>query len=285
MCQISEKSKPSPEDIGHLKKKEKIGKGAFSVVYRYEHAKTRDQMAVKVISLQNLDDRQIKIINREVIIHRALKHENIVKLISPIVSDEFAYIVMELCEDGSLYEHVMAQINKRLDLEEVRILFRQMAAAVSFVHSCGVVHRDIKPANFLLKASNSIIKLADFGLAASIEPGELKSTSCGSINYMAPEILRSARNAQPFYGHSVDVWSLGCCFYFMLVGTCPFNRRNIEATVCAIQLNSQNPIPTHILLGFDDYAVILMDQMLTTDPDARIAAAKILEHGFLNLKL
>jgi serine/threonine protein kinase len=270
------------QDIGELKKVERLGRGAFSEVFCYEHRKTRYRVAVKIMALKGSDDLK-KRISREVHIHRMLRHENIVQLFAPIISDEYAYIMMEICEGGTLSSHVRKQEGRRLALEEVRFLFFQMAAAVEYIHTSQIVHRDIKPSNFLLRADLHNIKLTDFGLAAQIEPGEIKHTACGSPNFMAPEIIGpkvTKRGEKSFYGQAVDIWSLGCCFYFMLVGYCPFDRRSLEATFKAIRDNSQNPIPLQIFIGFDDHSAVLMDQMLTTNPSQRISAREILEHDF-----
>lgn len=264
----------SPKDIGQLKRIERIGRGAFSDVYCYENRATRQRVAVKVIPLHGADRRQI---NREVRIHRLFDHNNIVKLFAPVLDNDYAYLLMELCDGGTLFKYVRRQIARRLCVEEVRFLFRQMALAVEYVHIRGVIHRDIKTSNFMLSADRRNIKLMDFGLATRFEPGEMKYTSCGTPNYMAPEIVD--KNVA-FYNEAVDIWSLGCCFYYMLVGECPFERKTLEETFQAICKNQQNPIPTRVLIEFDDCAAVLMDQMLTVAPSNRISAFEILRHEF-----
>lgn len=277
-------SEEPSSDIGLLRRVRKIGHGAFSDVYCYRHIKTRLHVAVKVIALTGMSDDDKRHISREVRIHRSLSHTNIVELFAPIVSDEYAYMIMEMCDGGNLFSFVQKHVLKRLPLEDVRSFFRQMAAAVDYIHANGVIHRDIKPSNFLLQADLTTIKLTDFGLSAPIEPGELKITCCGTPNYIAPEIAEyKASNTEKrgLYSLPADIWSLGCCFYFMFVGRCPFERETLEETFAAIVRNDQNYIPTRVMIGFDDNTAPLMDDMLETNPLLRITAREIVEHPFL----
>lgn len=109
------------------------------------------------------------------------------------------------------------------------------------LHRMGIVHRDLKPANIMFTTiKNSftdqeaeIVKVIDFGLC-----GDLKDTSadsllydkCGTVGYLAPELLRSKRGG-PLYDCKADIFSLGCIFYYMLTGRSLFKGKNQDATL------------------------------------------------------
>lgn len=262
------------QTIGQLQKVAQLGSGAFSKVFCYEHPENHYRVAVKVICVKGLSDSKKNKIEQEVLVHRDLHHANIVQLYAPIMSADTAYLMMEICEGGTLLDHINKQPLQRLAQETVQKLFFQMASAVAFIHARNIVHRDIKPANFLLSNSTTV-KLADFGLAAQIKPGEVLKTACGTPNYIAPEVL-----GYDGYDQRADVWSLGCCFYLMLVGHCPFQKKTVGTTYAAIQKNSRNPIPTDVLLELSNPAFFLLDRMLTTNPSDRITAREIVKHFF-----
>ena len=91
------------------------------------------------------------------------------------------------------------------------MILKPVADAIRFMHSQDLVHRDIKPENFVhvRKGLNSTLKLIDFGMASVSGGGELLETICGSLDYVAPEILRGEK-----YGQSVDCWSYGVVLYY-----------------------------------------------------------------------
>lgn len=91
-----------------------------------------------------------------------------------------------------------------------------MAKAIDYLHQKGIVHRDIKPENVLLD-ENFNVKLCDFGLSCQIDSNELRTSVCGTEEYMSPEVfLRKG------YSKKVDIWCMGILFYEMLMGLPPF---------------------------------------------------------------
>ncbi|KAF8311848.1 Pkinase-domain-containing protein [Clavulina sp. PMI_390] len=98
------------------------------------------------------------------------------------------------------------------------------AYGLAYSHSHNIVHRDIKPENVLLDDANNV-KLADFGLSNEIRDGSWLSTSCGSPNYAAPEVISGSLYAGP----EIDVWSLGVILYVMLCGRLPFEDEHVPA--------------------------------------------------------
>lgn len=139
----------------------------------------------------------------EPFIHSNLHHANIVEFHDYRVDDALTYMVLELCESGTL--HNLLEFWGHLAEYQVCIFAIQMLGAVKYLDSKNVVHRDLKPRNIFLDA-NMDIKIGDFGLAAILEPGERLFDECGTLEYMAPEVLDIQAEG---YGGSADVWSVG----------------------------------------------------------------------------
>ena len=120
---------------------------------------------------------------------------------------------MELVRGGELKKIMKRPITE----EHARFYVMQIVLALGFLHSKMVAHRDLKPENVLIDA-DGYIKLTDFGLAKIIEPEAQTNSYCGTLEYMAPEILQDK-------GHSfqVDWWALGILTYEMIVGFTPYS--------------------------------------------------------------
>jgi serine/threonine protein kinase len=86
-----------------------------------------------------------------------------------------------------------------------------------FLHSKGLIHRDLKPENLLIDKDGTL-KICDFGWCVQASDDEERGTFCGTLEYMAPEMLK----ANPNYGKEVDVWALGILLYELMHGTAPF---------------------------------------------------------------
>lgn len=124
----------------------------------------------------------------------------------------------------------LSKRRKTITEYECRYYMHQILLGVKYLHDNHIIHRDLKLGNLFLD-DDLHIKIGDFGLAARIEfEGERKKTLCGTPNYIAPEILGKI-------GHSyeVDVWSIGCVMYTLLVGQPPFETNNIKVTYSKIQ--------------------------------------------------
>ena len=161
---------------------------------------------------------------------------------------------------------------KALTEPETRYFMVQILAAVNYLHKNNIIHRDLKLGNLFLN-DDMDIKVGDFGLAAKVEmEGERKRTLCGTPNYIAPEVLNKR-------GHSfeVDIWSIGCVFYTLLVGKPPFETESLKETYDKIKRNDYHT-PSRI----SDPARHLIQQLLRHNPTERPNTSEILKHGFFN---
>lgn len=157
---------------------------------------------------------------------------------------------------------------------EVRYWMTQIVAATEFMHKKNVIHRDLKLGNLFIDRQMQI-KVGDFGLATTVEfDGERKKTLCGTPNYIAPEILDRKG------GHSfpVDVWSIGCILYTLLVGRPPFETSNIESTYRKIRSNDW-AIPSHVTVS--ESARDLIKWCLAGTPERRPTIDEMMAHPFM----
>lgn len=163
----------------------------------------------------------------------------------------------------------MHKRRKTVTEPELRYFVRQIANACQFLHSNKIVHRDLKLGNLFLN-DNMELKVGDFGLATRFE-GKRKMTLCGTPNYIAPEILTKK-------GHSfeVDVWSLGCIVYTLLVGKPPFETSDLKDTYRKIRHNDYE-IPGFVPM----HAKNFIDKMLQADPSRRPTMAQILSDPYM----
>jgi len=180
--------------------------------------------AIKLISKNNLTEKDAELIKTELDIMKFLKNSHnttIVKLIDICEDDQNVYIAMEYLSGGDLQSYLNDR-NDFLGEEEIKEIMRQIVDGVAYLHKFGILHRDLKPENMLLvkKTTSKIpkIKIMDFGLSKVIGTYEKTKEGYGSLCYSSPEILTK----KP-YDHKIDIWSIGVILYFLLSGTFPFD--------------------------------------------------------------
>ena len=121
---------------------------------------------------------------------KLIQHHNIVQLYDVYESLTDLYLVMENVEGGELFDYLVKKT--RLPEPEALIFFQQIINGIDYCHQHLISHRDLKPENLLLDARNNV-KIADFGMAALQQGGNLLETSCGSPHYASPEIIRGEK--------------------------------------------------------------------------------------------
>lgn len=176
-------------------------------------------MAVKKLDKRSISNKKIKAtLMREVELHKRLKHDNIVKLYASIEDEQYVYLVLEYADKGNLFFYIR---KRTLNEEEAYHYFRQTCAGIKYLHDNGLIHRDIKPENLLLSGEdNHTLKICDFGWCAE-QGDEGRSTFCGTLEYMAPEMLSNEAHDK-----SLDLWSLGILLYELVHKRAPFQGRS-----------------------------------------------------------
>ncbi|KAB5514629.1 hypothetical protein DKX38_028535 [Salix brachista] len=138
-------------------------------------------------------------------------------------------VAIKILDKENVLKHKMiGQASKgRLKEDEARKYFQQLICAVDYCHSRGVYHRDLKPENLLMDA-NGILKVSDFGLSAlpqQVREDGLLHTTCGTPNYVAPEVI----NNKGYDGAKADLWSCGVILFVLMAGYLPFEEPNLMA--------------------------------------------------------
>lgn len=216
-----------PLDNGRYITVSPLNHGSFGMVLAARDTVTGEDVAIKCITKPGaneisttcpaalaIDDR-----SEELAIHSRLSnHPNIVNLLHHFETDNHEYLVLELCNNGDLYEAIR-QGKGPLETEHVRDFMLELVDAVDYLHSNGVYHRDIKPENIFL-TSNGAMKLGDFGLATtdtwSIE------FAVGSDRYMAPEQYDASVYGYGYSPAAADIWAIGIVLLNVIFQRNPF---------------------------------------------------------------
>src|SRR3954462_9391026 len=202
-----------------------VGRGGMATVFVAEDLKHGRRVAIKVLSPElssSMDGDRFK---REIQIAARLSHPHILPVFDSGDANGLLYYVMPFVEGESLRGKLKRET--QLPIEDAVAITCEVADALSYAHSFGVVHRDIKPENILLHGGHAVV--ADFGIARVIqEAGAEKLTqtgmSVGTAAYMSPEQF----SGEHIDGRS-DMYSLACVLYEMLVGEVPFTGPNAIA--------------------------------------------------------
>jgi len=287
---------------------QKLGAGAYGIVWKVREKQTDEIVALKKIfgAFQNATDAQRTF--REIIFLQELAdHENVIGLLEVIKADndKDIYLVFQNMETDL---HAVIRANILEDVHKQYLVY-QLLKAIKYIHSGNVIHRDMKPSNLLLN-SDCLLKVADFGLARSVDFKEKETGRPPVLTdyvatrwYRAPEILLGSTN----YTKGVDMWSVGCILGEliggkpMFPGTSTMNQldRVVEVTgrpnatdVEAIQsefaatmienLPDNEPRSLQAMYpNASEDAIDLLQKLLMFNPEKRITAEQALEHPYL----
>ena len=241
-----------------------LGKGGVAVTYRAIDLETNTPVAIKVISLKQLDNwKQIKLFQREAEVLAKLDHPAIPKYIDyfdiETETDKAFYLVQQIASGKSLFE--LVENGWRTNEAEVKNIAQQILEILAYLHSLEppVIHRDIKPNN-LIRSDDGTIYLVDFGAVQNTYYNTLMqgSTVVGTYGYMAPEQFRG--KAVP----ATDLYSLGATLLYLLT-----HRSPAELPQDTLKLNFRSSVKIS-----DSFAEWL-DKLLEPDLDDRFTNANV----------
>jgi polo-like kinase 1 len=170
----------------------------------------------------------------------------------------------------------MKRRNQQLSVPEVQYFMKQLTDAVSYLHDNSIIHRDLKLDNVFLDETLNV-KVGDFGLATRLNnPFATRTEQCGTLQYMAPEVVGQRR-----YSFSVDIWSMGVILYQLLVGKLPFQASQRDDNTQWRILTNDFSFPSDVHISQD--AKDLISSMLHADPDQRPSLYEISRHPFLSI--
>ncbi|MFE4306185.1 serine/threonine-protein kinase [Streptomyces sp. NPDC056891] len=262
-----------------------LGRGGMGVVYAAVDSTSGERRALKTISSTVADPspEAVALFEREIRISMGLLHPHIVRLDTFGQAGSLCFLVMELCDAGSLMDRVVA--DGPMPATEAVPLFLDVLAALSYAHtSGGTVHRDIKPQNILLTGSpggGKVAKIADFGLAKAYQTAGISGLTKTGAVAGTPAFMPRAQVVNYKYAKPpVDVWSTAASLYYVLTGHTPRDfvpGRNPWLTVAndpAVPVSDRGvPLPKDLTAALDRALSDEPDEMYPTAE--RLAAALV----------
>lgn len=249
-----------------------LGQGGFAITYEAEDIKTKSSVAIKVISLKQLENwKQIELFQREVEVLEKLEHPAIPKYIDyfdlETETDKSFYIVQELASGKSLFD--LVESGWRTTEVIVKNIAEQVLNILSYLHSLepSIIHRDIKPNN-LIYSDDGKIYLVDFGAVQNTYYNTLMqgSTVVGTYGYMAPEQFRGKAVT------ATDLYSLGATLLYLLT-----HRSPSELPQDTLKLNFRSSV--NISESFSDW----LENILEPDLEDRFSSADVALAKLLNI--
>ncbi|RAW26373.1 hypothetical protein PC110_g17228 [Phytophthora cactorum] len=214
-----------------------IGEGAFGKVHE---GKWRGKsVAVKLLICQDLRSDILNEFQSEVEIMSVLRHPNICRLLGACMEPPHRALVVELLQRGSLWG-VLRMNRKSIDQEMRSRFIYDTAKGMSYLHHFErpILHRDLKSPNLLVD-KNFNIKLSDFGLARVKAHVQTMTGNCGTVQWMAPEVLGNQK-----YTEKADVFSFGIVIWEIVTGECPYDGMSqIQAALGVLNRNLRPNIP------------------------------------------
>ena len=246
----------------------RIGQGTYSVVYRGRRGSDSAEVAIKQVSACDASVGWHKCFARELTILRNLSDPHIIRILDVIPTPGYISVMLEYggFDLGYLMEHVIDNFS----LSDIKCLGIQLLQALRYLHGQGYMHRDVKPSNVLISA-DGMLKLADFGMARSVESMTgVYTTDVVTLWYRCPEILEGNGT----YSNKVDMWSAGCVLGELVHGG-PLIPGSNEMEQLSIA-RSFSVRDTLKLL--DESFKSLLGGLLTSDPIRRLSATASLLH-------
>lgn len=220
-----EKAEPSQFELLKV-----LGQGSYGKVFLVQKIKGSDSgtlYAMKVLQKATLKvrDRVRSKMERDILAE--VNHPFIVKLHYAFQTEGKLYLILDFLRGGDLFTRLSKEV--MFTEEDVKFYLAELALALDHLHSLGIIYRDLKPENLLLDEEGHI-KVTDFGLSKEAIDQENRAYSfCGTIEYMAPEVVNRKGHTQ-----SADWWSFGVLMFEMLTGTLPFQGKDRKETMALI---------------------------------------------------
>ena len=249
-----------------------IGTGGSCSVYKVKYKPTNKNYALKIIDKNSLkDEKQTSNLNEELKLMISLNNENILKLTTFFEDNDFLYILLPLCKHGQLYNllHKNDKYKHLITQNVIKKYLIQIINALIYLHSKKIIHRDIKADNILIDDNDNAI-LCDLGIATVLTENEKRKTFCGTLNYLAPEMLLGKN-----YDEKIDVWAIGIVIYECFVGNVPFDDMNVFYDE-KFRENFSVPFDKDVEPNLKDLIV----NILKIEPEKRMKLENVVKHPF-----
>ena len=253
-----------------------VGKGSYAHVVLVspnlndKESPTKHYYALKIMDKADIEIRNIRssVFLEKKILQILNKCPFTTSLYATFQDDEEICFLLEYCPGGDLFE--LLKRKKYFDENDTRFYMSQLILGLEAIHKNKIIYRDLKPENIMIDSKGNI-KIADFGRASFVsrEKDKIKGLS-GTPEYMAPEMIAGNE-----YSKSVDIWSLGCILYEMIVGSAPFSHKNQKKLFELIQKKGFF-MPGNINVELQD----LLNKLLEKNPKKRIKLSEIKKHSW-----
>ncbi|GAB4833867.1 Serine/threonine-protein kinase ATG1c [Ancistrocladus abbreviatus] len=262
--------------IGEYSVGKQIGSGSFSVVWHARHRVHGTEVAIKEIGMGRLNKKLQESLMSEIFILKQINHPNIIRLHDIIEVPGKIHLVLEYCRGGDLFMYI--QRRGRVLEATAKNFMQQLAAGLQVLRENNLIHRDLKPQNLLLSSNDdkSVLKIADFGFARSLQPRGLAETLCGSPLYMAPEIMQLQK-----YDAKADLWSVGAILFQLVTGKTPYTGNNQIQLLQNIIKSTELHFPQDIDELSSD-CIDLCQKLLRRNPVERLTFDEFFNHPFLS---
>jgi serine/threonine-protein kinase len=266
----SDRTMPTIGHIGRYALKYQLGEGGLGTVFAAHDPLLSRLIAVKTLNVkvpEHERDAFNTLFLNEARAAGGLSHPHIVTVFDAGISDDRAYIAMELLKGRDLQQ--LRQEGWRATPAQAALIIRRVADALAFAHSKGVIHRDIKPANIFM-VGRTQPRVLDFGIArvAHEQQDGDPHTGAGSPYYMAPEQVRR-ENAD----RRADVFSLGVVLYELLTDTKPFRGESLAEIRDAV-LHHDAPLATKVDPSVPKALAVIAQRAMAKDPEHRFRSAR-----------
>lgn len=226
---------------------------------------------MKMVDLKKHPD-AINSVKKEVAIQRNLQHTHILKFFGKRSQGDTEFIFLEYASGGELFDRIEPDVG--MDPVDAQRYYNQLLSGVEYLHEKGIAHRDLKPENLLLDEHDNI-KISDFGMATMFRlkgrEREL-TTRCGTLPYVAPEVL-----VEPYAAAPADIWSCGIILVTLLSGELPWDQptTNCAEFIAWTSNNYQSRTPWSKL---NTLAISLLRKVMAIKPGDRITLKNIMQH-------
>ena len=257
---------------------EKLGDGAYSVVYKVKRKQDNKIYALKKVKLKDLSDKEKQNALNEVRILASVKSNFVISYKEAFIDEDDTNLclVMEYADKGDLYQKISQFKKIGCLIEEIDVwkIFIQMVKGLKALHDLNILHRDLKSANIFLFSDGSA-KIGDLNVSKVVNKG-LGYTQTGTPYYASPEVWKD----QP-YDIKSDIWSLGCVTFEMLALRPPFRAENMDKLYNKVIKGQYGKISDR----YSDDIKEIIKLLLKVNPKERPNCTQILNHDIIKKRL